>query len=687
MSEKHIGNSPPEPTGPFENDIASSVWNLDEALHYVKMGRWPTSFNSKPSVEDVFSSTPYKGTSASLTITNGLNLSGDGGLVWIKNRTTFNSHAIFDTERQSAFLFYLNGSSPESGLGQSMNTYTNSGFILGTDQYTNIINDSASHYSSFSFKKSPAFLDIVKYQGGSGENAVINHNLGTEPGMIIIVNRDSNQDRMTYHISCDTDIKTNSIDPKSASASTWFPSTPSASTFTVGGEANGGGAFTNNNYIAYVFAHDNSPDSVIKCGTYTGAAESYLHEVELGWEPQWVMIKNMSSTSNWIIIDAMLGGTGYHSSHGYYKLDSTFENLGTFVSTKSNGFRPRGTNVDSNNLGDEYLYIAIKRPEKIPTSGSQVFDMFIGSAYGNSLGVIGGDFIGLTKAMVDSVIWTDRDRSPTSGTYVIDQVRGMRDSGTTSAPSYNIQTGAGSTTVNVGNFWFDYKGSYSLPSSDGIMYGFIRQPGFFDIVTYKGSYPTRPVVRHGLKVIPEMAWVKQYPGSTFNGWQVFHKDIEYYYLMLDKTDAKKSSSSFRFSGSTSTDETIYVTHTGVYPGSAAPNNTEMMAYLFASTPNVSKVGSYTGNGTSQTINCDFTAGARFVMIKRTDAVGDWWFWDAARGIVSGDDPVLALNNILAESAYSANDSIDPESSGFIVNENIVTSINTNGGNYIFYSIA
>jgi hypothetical protein len=109
-----------------------------------------------------------------------------------------------------------------------------------------------------------------------------------------------------------------------------------------------------------------------------------------------------------------------------------------------------------------------------------------------------------------------------------------------------------------------------------------------------------------------------------------------------------------------------------------------IAYLFASLPNVSKCGSYTGNGTSQTIDCGFTSGARFVLIKRTDSTSDWFMLDSARGIVAGNDPLLALNGNGAES--TGYDIIDPDNSGFIINQ---TAWNTNvsSASYIFYAIA
>ena len=98
------------------------------------------------------------------------------------------------------------------------------------------------------------------------------------------------------------------------------------------------------------------------------------------------------------------------------------------------------------------------------------------------------------------------------------------------------------------------------------------------------------------------------------------------------------------------------------------------------------MGSYSGNGGSQTIDCGFSGGtgARFVLIKRTDQAADWKVYDTVRGIVAGNDPELALNSNAAE--VTGYDYIDPHSSGFIIP---IDNFNTNasGGSYIFYAIA
>jgi hypothetical protein len=87
----------------------------------------------------------------------------------------------------------------------------------------------------------------------------------------------------------------------------------------------------------------------------------------------------------------------------------------------------------------------------------------------------------------------------------------------------------------------------------------------------------------------------------------------------------------------------------------------------------------------QTINCGFTGGARFVMIKRIDSTGDWYVWDSARGIVAGNDPYLLLNSSAAE--VTNTDFIDTLSTGFEISSTAPAAINANGGTFVYLAIA
>ena len=113
-------------------------------------------------------------------------------------------------------------------------------------------------------------------------------------------------------------------------------------------------------------------------------------------------------------------------------------------------------------------------------------------------------------------------------------------------------------------------------------------------------------------------------------------------------------------------------------------NTETYsAYLFASCPGVSSVGTFTvvNGGSNIDVNCGFTAGARFVLIKRTDGSGNWMIFDTTRGINADgvDDPYLKVNSNIRQ--VTDDDYINPLTSGFQANSDLPS------GDFIYLAIA
>lgn len=112
---------------------------------------------------------------------------------------------------------------------------------------------------------------------------------------------------------------------------------------------------------------------------------------------------------------------------------------------------------------------------------------------------------------------------------------------------------------------------------------------------------------------------------------------------------------------------------------------EYTALLFATLPGISKVGSYIRNGGVQNIDCGFTTGARFVLIKRTNTVGNWIVVDTVRGITATNDKRLNLNTLDKE---VTNDSVvNSYIAGFAVVQNALTNANINGSSYVFLAFA
>jgi hypothetical protein len=224
-------------------------------------------------------------------------------------------------------------------------------------------------------------------------------------------------------------------------------------------------------------------------------------------------------------------------------------------------------------------------------------------------------------------------------------------------------------------------GSINSSPDTYINWCFKRAPKVFDVVCYNGTSVAKTEA-HGLGVIPELI-IQKNRTNTY-GWVSY---CAYTPLGLDGylaiNDSGPSTSGWATMWNSSA-PTASVFSLGTQ-SQANESGAKHIAWLFATLAGVSKVGNYTGNGTTKTIACGFAAGARFVMVKRTDAVGDWYVWDTARGIIAGNDPHLSMNTTAIET--TTDDSIDPDSSGFIVNQLSATNINVNNATYIFLAFA
>jgi hypothetical protein len=266
-----------------------------------------------------------------------------------------------------------------------------------------------------------------------------------------------------------------------------------------------------------------------------------------------------------------------------------------------------------------------------------------------------------------------------------DRLRGVSTTATQSTLILTTSSTAAEASPNatMTNFW-DNTGIKMPGYYSGVGYiswNFRRAPSFFDEVCWTGNDVSGRNISHNLSAIPELIIVKLRTGSGSQDWAVYTAPTgNTKYMRLNDTLAATVGSAW-WNNTTPTSSVFTVGNEDVV------NNTgwTYVAYLFATCPGVSKVGSYTGTAAAQTINCGFTAGARFVLIKRTDSTGDWYVWDSARGIIAGNDPYLLLNTIAAE--VTGTDYVDTAATGFELSSTAPAAINASGGTYIFLAIA
>ena len=606
---------------------------------------------------------------------------GEGGLVWIKQRgpETTSFHSLFDTERGDGARLVTNSSNAQNVNQAYYNTSFNSnGFTIGSGNDTGT-NKTGSDYASWTFRKAPKFFDVVTYTGDGIRGKTINHNLGSTPGLIIIKRTSGSEAWAIYHRSLGaTKHLRFSSDSQFDDLTVFADTEPTDTVFSVGEDTKVNGS--SSTYVAYLFAHNDGDgdfgptgdQDIIKCGSYSGTSP----EINLGWEPQWILIKNASTTndySDWMLVDNMRGLTADGTNSKYFRINESTAEGDTSTSAiapipTSTGFRL--TNAGSTSWGgastDTYIYIAIRRgPMAVPTDATDVFDVEYSSQ--NSDG-----YYANLGAVTDT--WLYKDKSTSSNWLMRSRLTG--------ANYLNTNLTNAETSQSV-SFWDNMNGvgpTGSTASTNTNRYSWVwkRAPNYFDVVAYTGNGTAGRTVSHNLGVAPEMMWVKSRTGST-GRWAVYHKDLgNTDYLFLNEADA---AGTFNAWNDTTPTDSVFSLSSWSTVNDASRT---YIAYLFASLDGVSKVGSYTGTGAAQNIDCGFSSGARFVLIKCSSHTGNWRILDTTRGIVAGNDAQLYLD--LTDAEYSGEDVVDPYSSGFSVTTG-TGNVNVSGRTYIFYAIA
>ena len=650
-------------------------------------------------IEDVFSAYTYTGnTPSSQTITNGIDLSTKGGLVWIKRRSAGAiAHLLYDTARGVKNLLYSNqtvGAAIAATYG--VTSFNSNGFtILDTPAGDYGLNTSGQTTISWTFRKQPKFFDVVTYTGNGTANRTVAHSLGSAVGCVIIKQTSNVSDWEVWHRADGTTpvaLALNDTRATYASFPANFVSANMTAT-TIGLASHFSGGNTNASgvtYVAYLFAHDaggfglTGTDNVISCGSYSGTSAAG-NFVNLGFEPQFLMVKEATvvSTGGWFMVDAFrgvpTGGNDSYLSANASDAEASPLDLFTFRAT---GFATEYSGGSTNTSGRTYIYIAIRRgPMKVPTTGTSVFGLSARTGTGVAATVTGGQtadvvLIKNRGAAVNALI---ASRLTGTGSLVTSDVslEVASDVNVLQANPWDVMNG-----VKVGTTSTQTNAS----TNTFINYLFKRAPSFMDVVCYTGTGVARTVA-HNLTVSPELILLKERAGDGGGPWLEFSNFTSTTYQFA-----------FPFNGTTNNGTAVAYAYANIMPAKPTAsllsfgtfvyvNNSAStyIAYLFATCAGVSKVGIYTGTGALQTIDCGFTAGSRFVIIKRASTGGSMYVYDSTRGLSSSDDPFILLDTNAAE--VTGTNYVDTTTTGFQVTAAASTTVNTSGVTYIFLAIA
>ena len=640
-------------------------------------------------VDEVFNTYVWDGVSdAAQNIASGIDMT-KGGMVWNKRRDASGNHVLMDSERGADYALFSN-LTLENQYITSGSAFTNTGFTWASE---NNFHPSGSNLCSWTFRKREKFFDIVAYTGNnSGQTSQRNiaHNLGIHPGMFMIKNiSDGSSDWKVYHRGMGSAfmkaLSLNTYDAATSAEGWWHYTAPSDTQFTIGNadEVNKEG----DSFICYLFAHHDStgvfgPDEnkdIIHCDYYTGNGSSSGPEVNLGWEPQWVLIKDSQAVGNWRLYDSKRGIATDLDDQMLRPDNNQGEATSDRIDLTSTGFKLTNSDTDLNANGNRYVYTAIRRPDgyvgKLPSAGNEVFDM------DNPGDATAPSYESTTLKTVDfammKVVTSTGDWFTPARLIQGSRVKtNSNDAASSFANTYNFDYEYG---------WSDFSSAYSYMS-----WMWKRGQGF-DVVTFEGNGSAR-TINHSLGQTPLMYWVKRRDVTA--DWRCYHFGLnggttpQNYNVSLQSSGAEASSSAY-WNNTAPTSTVFSVGNNGAVNGSGG----DVVVLLFANANDadgnaISKVGYYTGNGNAiasspLTITTGFQP--RFLLIKRVEESSwNWNVFDSVRGIGSGNEPRLKLNSDDAQN--TGYDWVEATSTGFKINGSM-GGVGASGGQYIYYAHA
>ena len=235
-------------------------------------------------IDDVFSTYLYKGNASSRSIVNGIDLSGQGGMTWIKDRGAAYNHSLQDTVRGAGkdkrlapnLTSAQDGTDIDNYWAGYISSFNSNGFSIdkegsGAIDWANY-NKSGDKYSAWSFRKSAGFFDIVTYTG-NGSSRTIAHSLGSIPGMIIIKNTSSADNWVVYHrtLKATHHVRLNQTNASASSMTMFNDTEPTASVFSV--STNSSVNTNGDDYVAYIFAGGGSTAATARSVNFDGTGD------------------------------------------------------------------------------------------------------------------------------------------------------------------------------------------------------------------------------------------------------------------------------------------------------------------------------------------------------------------------------------------------------------------------------
>ncbi len=708
------GSTEQRPTSP-----STGEWRYNTTTNLVEFydgAAWRDlqSEDIPPTPSENFNTVLYTGTGSAQSIT-GVGFKPDW--IWIKDRDTNFSHAVTDSTRGVGNIVKPNTTDAQSTDAQTITSFDADGFSLGTAGGS--FNNNGDNYVAWCWKanggttssntdgtitstvqvNTKAGFSIMRYTGNGTVGATIGHGLGAAPDLIISRNLTSATAWGVYHkyntaSPAGQRLKLDLPDLTLTTNDYWAGVEPTSTVLSVGTEA----AVNDNtkDYIMYAFK---AVAGYSAFGSYAGNASDDGPIINTGFEPAWLMIKvNTGSADGWFMVDNKRDTSNPRGDRLFANSDvAEASEPGAQVDFLTNGFQIRGTGAGQgqvNSSGSTYVYIAFASN---PSTSPALNDSFANKTYSGNSGTQSITGLGFSP----NFLWI-KQRNGSEQHYLYDTIRGSSkylhsnltsSEGTdattrlTSFDSDGFSLGSDGAVNGSGSNYISWNWKANpLPTinTDGTIQSVVsaNQAAGISIVKWDGT-GSASTVGHGLSSAPEIIFTKRLNGSgDWYSFSVFANGgttPANYFLKLNSTDAETlntGSPPSIFAGTVPTDTVFSVGTT--LSGSSSDS---YIAYCFTSISGFSKMGTYTGNGstTGPVVTTGFQPD--FLIYKASSQSGNWGILDSARDTSNPRSEWMAANLSNAESPEPTREA-DFLSTGFQP-KGTNSDINASGQTYIY----
>jgi len=693
------GTTAERPTSP-----STGEWRYNTTTNLVEFwdgGAWRDlqSEEIPPVPSENFNTVLYNGTSATHAIT-GVGFQPD--LVWIKDRNNGESHIWNDSTRGAGNDLSSNSINAQANRPTGFTSFDSDGFTLGTDG-GGVVNDSTrGPYVAWCWKanggttssntdgtitstvqaNTKAGFSIINYTGNLTAGATVGHGLGSTPELIIFKPLVGAAGWKVYSNQLsDPANKVLSLQDSHAelTINAFNGTLPNSSVITL---AAYGDTNRTSSIIAYAFK---SVAGYSKTGSYTGNGSDNGPIINTGFEPAFVIIKRTDTADNWSMTDNKRSTSNPRDKALFPNLTQSELTSGYSVNYLSNGFQIATSGAGVNASGGTFLYIAFAADQSAAPVLADSFANKLYTGTGSSQSITGLGFS-------PNYVWM-KQRSFVDNHYNMDSLRGAAfriHSNLTAAqngPDTNRFTSFDTDGFTIGSdpsvnqagsdfVTWNWKANPSPTiNTDGSSQSVVsaNQAAGFSIVqgTASGGLNTVNSFGHGLGVKPDLIIIKS--TSSVDNWYVYNS-ISGAGKSLYLNDTAAEFSTTNVWANTEPTASVF----SIKDGQTVSVGATFITYCFASISGFSKIGSYTGNGSSSgpTVTTGFQPS--WIMIKRTDAGGtNWNIMDSTRG---NSDYLLAANTDGAE--VTSETPLNTTSTGFVITESSAY-INASGGTYIY----